>query len=86
MPADATIQIPYPACIRRNRYLHPCLHVFAGTPRCWFVSSGANIPFRGEDTSTMLNFWRSLSFRIHLKLGRLTVSVCFKSGSTAVRQ
>ncbi len=34
----------------------------------------------------MLKFWRSLSFKFHLKLGRLTVSICFKPGSTVVRQ
>ena len=34
----------------------------------------------------MLKFWRSLSFKLHLKLGRLTVSICFKSGSAVVRR
>ena len=34
----------------------------------------------------MRNFWRSLSFKLHLKLGRLTVSICFKPGTTVVRR
>ena len=34
----------------------------------------------------MRNFWRSLSFKLHLKLGRLTVSIYFKPGSTVARR
>ena len=34
----------------------------------------------------MLKFWRSLSFKLHLKLGRLTVSICFKPGSAVARR
>ena len=34
----------------------------------------------------MAKFWRSLSFKLHLKLGRLTVSICFKPGSISPRR
>ena len=34
----------------------------------------------------MRRLWDSLSFRFHLKLGRLTVSICLKSGSAALKR
>ena len=34
----------------------------------------------------MRRLWASLSFRFFLKLGRLTISVCLKSGSAAPKR
>ena len=63
----------------------PRPQVFPGNPRCWPDFGESGIPCRREAIS-MRNFWRSLSFKLHLKLGRLTVSICFKPGSTVVRR
>ncbi len=63
----------------------PAVRSSRGIPSCWFVFSGANTLF-GRGTPNMLRWIGSLSFKLHLKLGRLTVSICFKPGSTVVRQ